>query len=82
MDEDPDQVRFPKPQPKPRRPPDWQTQLNRDARPRHDIGQVSDAQLDAEWAAFHLRKRGLDPSGANAAPSEPLEPDARPRQKR
>jgi hypothetical protein len=37
---------------------------------RQDIGQVSDAQVDAEWTAFHLRKRGLDPTIVNEAELE------------
>ena len=47
--------------------------------PRQDIGQVSDAQLDAEWTAFHLRKRGLDPTIVNderaARRPRPLAPE-------
>jgi hypothetical protein len=34
--------------------------------PSRDIGQVSDAQLNAEWTAFHLRKLGQDPTVVNA----------------
>lgn len=47
-----------------KRPPQRQGDLTPNLS-RQDIGQVSDAQLDAEWTAIHLRKRGLDPTVVN-----------------
>jgi len=49
-----------------KRPPRRQHGVNSSVS-RQDIGQVSDAQVDAEWTAFHLRKRGLDPTVVNDA---------------
>jgi hypothetical protein len=55
----------PKQQAKQKHPPDWQPDLNPDHLAGQNIGQVSDERVNAEWSAFHLRKRGLDLGGVN-----------------
>ena len=65
MNENRNQDRFPKPQATQKHPPEWQQDLNPNHLSGQNIGQQSDAQVEAEWTAFHLRKRGLDVSGVN-----------------
>ena len=65
MNEDRNQDRFPKPQAKHKHPPQWEQDLNPDHLSGQNIGPLSDAQVDAEWTAFHLRKRGLDVGAVN-----------------
>jgi hypothetical protein len=65
MNEDRNQDRFPKQQAKHKHPPDWEADLNPNHLAGQNIGQQSDAQVEAEWTAFHLRKRGMDLSGVN-----------------
>ena len=67
MDDDPSLDRPPKR--RPTRPPQRPHEVNPNLS-RQDIGQVSDAQVHAEWEAFHLRKRGLDPTVVNVAEFE------------
>jgi len=45
--------------------PEWRQDLKPAHRSGEKFGEVSDAQVDAEWKAFHLRKRGLDLGGVN-----------------
>ena len=82
MDEDRNQERSPK-QAKQTHPPDWQPNLNPNHLSGQDARQQSDARVEAEWAAFHLRKRGMDPGGVNdeelhqapiVSEGEPLQP--------
>ena len=65
MNEDQDQDRVPGQQTRKKQRPEWRQDLKPDHRPGEKIGQLSDAQVDAEWKAFHLRKRGLDLGGVN-----------------
>ena len=65
MNNDRNQDRFPKPQAMQKHPPEWQQDLNPDHLSGQNIGQQSDARVQAEWTAFHLRKRGLDLGGVN-----------------
>lgn len=65
MNEDRNQDRFPKQQAKQKHPPEWQQDLNPNHLSGQNIGQESDARVNAEWTAFHLRKRGLDLGGVN-----------------
>ena len=73
MNEDYNQDPFTTPPAREKRRPQWRQDLNPNQL-RPDVGQVSDARVNAEWTAFHLRKRGLDPGGVNAelkqAPSD------------
>ena len=66
MNEDRDQDRFTKPRARDKRRPEWRQDLHPKHLPRQNVGQVSDARVNAEWTAFHLRKRGLDLGGVNA----------------
>ena len=66
MNEDRDQDRFTKPPAGDKRRPEWRQDLSPDHLSRQKVGQVSDARVNAEWTAYHLRKRGLDLSGLNA----------------
>ena len=45
---------------RPTRPPAWQPDLNPNHTAGPNIGRQSDARIEAEWTAFHLRKRGMD----------------------
>lgn len=65
MNEDRNQNRFPKQQANTNHPPEWRQDLNPNHLSGQNIGQVSDARVNAEWTAFHLRKRGLDLGGVN-----------------
>jgi hypothetical protein len=65
MNEDRSQDRFTKPTASEKRRRAWRQDLNPNHLSRQNGGQVSDARLNAEWTAFHLRKRGLDPGGVN-----------------
>jgi hypothetical protein len=65
MNEDRNQDRFPRQQARQKHPPEWQQDLNPNHLSGQNIGQASDAQVDAEWTAFHLRKRGLDLGAVN-----------------
>jgi hypothetical protein len=65
MNEDRNQGRFPRQQEKTKHPPEWQQDLNPNHLSGQNIGQASDAQVQMEWNAFHLRKRGLDLGGVN-----------------
>ena len=65
MNEDRNQDRFPKQQAKQNHPPEWQQDLNPNHLAGQNIGQESDARVESEWTAFHLRKRGLDLGGVN-----------------
>ena len=65
MDEDRNQDRFPKPQAKQKRPPEWQPDLSPNRLAGQNTGRHSDARIQAEWTAFHLRKRGMDLGGVN-----------------
>jgi hypothetical protein len=65
MNEDRNQDRFPRQQARQKHPPEWQPDLNPSHLAGQNAGQPSDAQVDAEWTAFHLRKRGLDLGGVN-----------------
>ena len=65
MNEDRDQDRVPGQQTSQRRRPEWRQDLKPDQLSSEKSGKVSDAQVEAEWKAFHLRKRGLDPGGVN-----------------
>jgi hypothetical protein len=65
MNEDRNQDRAPKQQAKHKHPPDWQPDLNPDRLAGQNIGQPSDARVESEWTAFHLRKRGLDLGAVN-----------------
>ena len=66
MTEDRNQDRFTRPRARDKRRPEWRQDLNPSRVPRENAGQVSDARVNAEWTAFHLRKRGLDFGGVNA----------------
>jgi hypothetical protein len=57
--------RSPKQQAKHKRPPEWEADLNPNHLAGQNIGHQSDARVDAEWTAFHLRKRGMDLGGVN-----------------
>jgi hypothetical protein len=65
MNEDRNQNRFPKQQAKRTHPPEWEQDLNPSHLSGQNIGPPSDARVEAEWTAFHLRKRGLDLNGVN-----------------
>jgi hypothetical protein len=65
MDEDRNQDGFPKPPAKQKRPPEWQPDLNPNRLAGQNTGRHSDARVQAEWTAFHLRKRGMDLGGVN-----------------
>jgi hypothetical protein len=65
MNEGRNQGRFPKPQATRKHPDPWQPDLNPDHQAGQNIGQPTDARIDAEWTAFHLRKRGIDLGGVN-----------------
>ena len=65
MNEDRNQDRFPKQQAKKKHPPEWQQDLNPNHLAGQNIGPQSDSQVDAEWTAFHLRKRGMDLGAVN-----------------
>jgi hypothetical protein len=65
MNEDSNPDRNPKQQVRRKRPVPWQHDLH-PARPSgQDTARKSDAQIESEWAAFHRRKRGLDPGAVN-----------------
>ena len=66
MNEDHNQDPPIKPPAREKRRPQWRQDLNPNQVSRPDVGQVSDARVNAEWTAFHLRKRGLDLGGVNA----------------
>ena len=65
MNENRNQDRFPRQQAKRRHPVPWQQDLNPNHLSGQNIGQQSDAQVESEWTAFHLRKRGLDLGSVN-----------------
>jgi len=65
MNEDRNQDRLPKQQAKRKHPDPWQQDLNPGHLAGQNIGQQSDAAVEAEWTAFHLRKRGLDLGAVN-----------------
>jgi hypothetical protein len=65
MNEDRNQDRFPKQQAKRKHPSEWEQDLNPNHLSGQNIGPPSDARVEAEWTAFHLRKRGLDLNGVN-----------------
>jgi hypothetical protein len=65
MNKDRNQDRMPRQQTKPQHPPAWQQDLNPDRLAGQNVGQMSDERVNAEWSAFHLRKRGLDLGGVN-----------------
>ena len=65
MNEDRNQDRFPKQQAKQKHPPEWQPDLNPNHLAGQNIGQQSEERVQAEWTAFHLRKRGMDLGGVN-----------------
>ncbi len=46
-------------------PPEWQPDLNPNHLAGQNLGQQSDARVESEWTAFHLRKRGLDLGAVN-----------------
>ena len=66
MNEDRDQDRFTKPPAGDKRRPEWRQDLTPNHLSRQKVGQVSDARVNAEWTAYHRRKRGRDLSGLNA----------------
>lgn len=66
MNEDRDQDRFTKPPARDKSRPEWRQDLTPNHLSRQKVGQVSDARVNAEWTAYHLRKRGLDLNGLNA----------------
>ena len=74
MNEDHNQDPLEKPPAREKRRPEWRQDLNPNHSSGQNVGQVSDARVNAEWTAFHQRKRGLDPGGVNAelkhAPSD------------
>jgi hypothetical protein len=65
MSEDRNQGRFSKQQAKKKPPIEWQPDVDPNHLAGENLGQQSDARVDAEWTAFHLRKRGLDLGGVN-----------------
>jgi hypothetical protein len=65
MNENHDQNRFQKLRAKPKQPIPWEQDLNPDRLSGQNTGQQSDSQIHSEWAAYHRRKRGLDPGGVN-----------------
>jgi hypothetical protein len=65
MNENRNQDRSPKQQAKHKHPPEWEADLNPNRLAGQNTGQQSDARVDAEWTAFHLRKRGMDLGGVN-----------------
>ena len=65
MDEDRNQDRTRKPQTKQPPPPEWQPDLNPNHLAGQNLGQQSDARVESEWTAFHLRRRGLDLGAVN-----------------
>jgi hypothetical protein len=65
MNEDRNQGRVPKQQAKQQHPPEWEQDLNPNRLSGQNIGQQSDAAVEAEWTAFHLRKRGMDLGAVN-----------------
>ena len=71
MNEDHNQGPFTKPAAREKRRPQWRHDLNPSQLSRPDAGQVSDARVNAEWTAFHQRKRGLDLGGVNAELKQP-----------
>jgi hypothetical protein len=66
MNEDREQDRSIRRRATQKRPPEWRQDLNPERPPGQNAGQVSDARVNAEWTAFHLRKRGHDPGAVNA----------------
>lgn len=85
MNDDRNHGRKPLRQAQKKHPADWQSDLNPNDPPGQSAGRHSDARVDAEWTAFHLRKRGLDLGGVNdeelervpiVAEGEPLQPGA------
>ena len=64
MSEDRNQSRFSK-HAKKKLPIEWQPDLDPNHLAGENLPQQSDARVDAEWTAFHLRKRGLDLGGVN-----------------
>jgi hypothetical protein len=67
MNEDRNQDRMRKQQGRKKHPPAWEVDLNPNHLAGQNIGQQSDAQVESEWTAFHLRKRGMDLGGVNDA---------------
>src|SRR5687767_6520507 len=65
MNEDRNQDRFPRQQAKRKHPEPSQQDLSPNQLAGQNIGQQSDAEVEAAWTAFHLRKRGLDVAGVN-----------------
>ena len=63
MSEDRNQDRLSKARQK--HPPDWQPDLDPNHLSGQNTGRQSDARVEAEWKAFHLRKRGMDLGGVN-----------------
>ena|SRR5688572_12836734 len=65
MNEDHNQDPVTKPPARDKRRPEWRQDLNPNHSSRQNGGQVSDARVNAEWTAFHQRKRGVDLGGVN-----------------
>jgi hypothetical protein len=65
MNEDRDQDRGSKPRAPRKRQPGWEQDLRPRRRTGAQIAQPTDAQVEAEWTAFHQRKRGQDSSAVN-----------------
>jgi hypothetical protein len=65
MNEDRNPDRIPKPPVRRKRPVPWQQDLHPTRPSGRDLGRQSDAQIESEWTAFHLRKRGLDSAAVN-----------------
>lgn len=77
MNEDRDQDRRSKPS-APKNRPAWEQDLRPRRQPGAQIGQPTDAQVEAEWTAFHQRKRGQDSSAVNEEQAVGSRPAAHP----
>jgi hypothetical protein len=65
MSEEREQDPTPKHQARPKHLPDWQPDLNPSRVAGPNVAEPSDARVEDEWTAFHLRKRGKDPGAVN-----------------
>ena len=65
MSESRNQDRAPKQRETRTRPPEWEADLHPNHHAGQKVGEQSDERIEAEWEAFHLRKRGMDLGGMN-----------------
>ena len=64
------QDRVPRQPARPKSQPDWEQDLDPHP-PGEQIARESEARIQAEWNAFHLRKRGMDPGAVNEERERP-----------